>query len=94
MKPDINAIWKRIQQHVGEVFHTKRGKPLTYKIDGEYMRVSRDTFPRQKDWFVPRSKFAKALPNVPCDGPSTLQLHGGSYIWAVLHDRRIRRSDY
>lgn len=99
MSLDIVTIWQRIQKQEGEVFHTKRGEPFTYKILDGYARVEKEIFSSGTQYLVPRSRFSDALANVPCEGPSEIRVFedgvfGGSYIWAILHDPKIRQGDY
>jgi hypothetical protein len=87
--PTLDVVWARISAHAGEVFHQKRGRPFTYRIYGGC--VLPDRTHRQ----IPRSNFAAALELVPTDSTVPLQhLQGPSYIWAILHDLRIRQGDW
>jgi hypothetical protein len=85
-------VWYRIEQHVGEVFETKRASEFTYWLDqGGF-------FPTGRNHRIDISDFKNAYRNVPCEGPTAIsrgirEVRGSSYIWAVLHDRRIRRQD-
>ncbi len=85
--PDIDEVWERIKKHEGDKFHTKTYKPFTYKIRGDMF------YPSRTHWQVPKADFGKALELVPFDGPGVVNnlVQGPSYVWAVLHDRRIRR---
>jgi len=40
---------------------------------------------------LPKSDFAIAYDLMPVDGPGAInkKVHGPSYIWAILHDKRI-----
>ena len=88
--PDINKIWRRIERHRGEEFHTKTGLPFTYELQGEIFRPSRTT------QNISRGDFERALSIAPFDGPGDVNrmVGGPAYIWAVLHDSRIRQEDY
>ena len=88
--PNIDEIWRRIERHEGEEFHTKKGLPFTYAIQGEIFRSSR------ANRNIPRRDFEKALKIAPFDGPGDLNrmVQGPAYVWAVLHDPRIRQRDY
>ena len=89
-KPSIDQVWERIRKLAGEEFRTKEGLPLTYSIDG-------DTFtPSRTDYAIPKGDFAKALELVPFFGPGAINelVRGPSYIWAVLHDKRVRQGDW
>jgi hypothetical protein len=70
--------------YAGEVFHQKRGKPFTYTVSGGCVRRDRT------NRLLPRTDFAAALELVPTDTTVSFQrLQGPSYVWAILHDRRI-----
>ena len=88
--PNIDEIRRRIERHKGKEFHTKRELPFTYEIQGENFRSSR----ANRD--IPRRDFEKALKIAPFDGPGDVNrmVQGPAYVWAVLHDRRIRQGDY
>ena len=86
----IEEVWARIVKHEGEEFHTKKGLPFTYEIRGEVF------FPSRTDDQISKSDFEKTLECVPFAGPSVVNrlVRGPSYVWAVLHDPRIRLQDY
>ena len=87
---DIDAVWARITTLEGETFETKTGKPFTFEISGTVFRPSRTKYN------VTRGDFAKVLELVPLDGPGPISnlVRGSAYVWAVLHDRRVRRGDW
>jgi hypothetical protein len=89
-KPPVDAIWTRIKESAGERFHTKTGKPFEYEIAGDVFMPSRTKYNIQK------RDFAKALALVPIDGPGRInaEVRGPAYVWAVLHDERIRQDDW
>ena len=86
----IDAIWHRIREHGGETFHTKRGLPFTYDATHDALKHTRTEMP------VAKEAFAIVLAHVPLDGPGDVPRHvmGPSYVWAILHDHRIRSDDY
>lgn len=88
----IEEVWARIVKHKGAEFHTKTALPFTYEIQGNVFRPIRDHPINRK---IPKSDFEKALKHVPCDGPGDMDrsIQGSSYVWAVLHDPRIRLQD-
>ena len=87
---DIIEVWQRIKAHQNERFETKTHKPLTYEVAGNFIDVDRS--PSQK---LHIGQVEKALERVPVDGPNELHdLRGPSYLWAILHDPRIRMSDW
>ena len=83
---DIAKVWEKIKKLEGEEFHTKRGLSFTYRIAGNEFHPSRT------EWLITRADFERALEYVPCDGPGVISnlIQGPSYVWAVLHDPRIR----
>ena len=88
--PDINGIWRRIERCQGEEFHTISGLPFTYEVEGNVFRASRA---KQN---ILRTDFERVLEIAPIDGPGEInwEVRGPAYIWAVLHDPRIRLKDY
>lgn len=87
---NVEEVWARIVEHEGKEFRTKSGRPLTYEIQGAVF------FPSRTDYQVSKADFEKALEHVPCDGPGALknEVQGPAYVWAVLHDPRIRIQDW
>lgn len=92
----IEEVWARIVKHKGAEFHTKTALPFTYEIQGNVFRPIRDHQINRK---IPKSDFEEALKHVPCDGLGDMDqsihkghrsIQGSSYVWAVLHDPRIR----
>jgi hypothetical protein len=83
--PPFDEIWNRIIAHAGENFYTITGLEFRYEIDGNIFCPSRT------DYKIPKADFEKVYPLVPFDGPGRINniARGPSYIWAVLHDRRI-----
>lgn len=88
--PSTDDVWGRLKSLQGQEFATKTGKPFTYAISGDVFHPSRTTYN------VSKADFKKALALVPFDGPGVINriVRGPAYIWAVLHDRRIRRQDW
>lgn len=89
-RPSIDEVWRRIEAYQSEEFTTKTGKPMTYSVSGRRLTTSRTDYP------ISVTDFAKALEIVPFDGPGavTWDVRGPAYIWAILHDARIRQSDW
>ena len=89
MKPSIDVIWNRLKKHQGQEFKTKTGKPFSYEISGTIFRTNRTKYN------ITRSDFAKALKWGPIESPGDINnlVRGPSYVWAVLHDRRIISTD-
>ena len=89
-KPSIDQLWLRIKRYAGEEFRTKTGKVFTYEVSGNVFHSSRT------DYNISKTQFEKALALVPFDGPGIINyiVRGPAYVWAVLHDRRIREQDW
>lgn len=83
-------VWRRIEAHQHERFETITGKPFTYVVDGNQLTVDRTDYP------LHASDFAKALDLVPLAGPGEINftVRGPAYIWAILHDERIRQGEW
>ena len=86
----IDDVWGRLKKFQGQEFETKRGEPFKYKVSGEVFRPSRTKYN------ISKADFGKALLLAPFDGPGviTKTIRGSSYVWAVLHDKRIRMQDW
>ncbi len=84
-KMSFDAVWRRIVAHAGETFHTTGGLQFTYRVSGEGF------FPSRTRYRISRGDFEKAYDLVPLEGPGEIsaRVRGPSYVWAVLHDRRI-----
>ena len=90
MKPSIDSVWMRIERHQGDNFETVTGKPFTYEVSGQVLRTSRTKYS------LSRSNFEKALKYLPIGGPGEISdlVRGSAYVWAILHDQRIRQLDW
>lgn len=86
----IDELWVRLKRCEGEEFETKTGQPFTYEIDGNALRPSRTRYSLSK------AEFSKALALVPFEGPGVINrtVRGPAYVWALLHDKRIRGRDW
>lgn len=89
-KPPIDDVWARLKAFEGREFETKTGMPFTYEIVGGVFHPSRTKYN------VSKAEFGKALALVPFDGPGVINrtVRGPAYVWAVLHDRRVRKQDW
>lgn len=87
---DLDTIWQRITAHQGDEFHTKNGKPLTYSVVGDCL------YPSRTDYMLPKTDFGKVIRMLPFEGPGVVNnlVRGPAYVWAILHDPRIRQSDW
>ncbi len=88
--PDFSIVWSRIADHADESFLTKRGLEFTYEEAGGYIVPSRTRYRLSK------GNFERAYKEVPFDGPGVVNatVRGPAYVWAILHDRRIRQGDW
>ena len=87
--PNINIVWRRIEDFEGEEFQQIRGARFTYTIAGNVLIPSRTN--RQ----IPRSQFEKALNLMPARNTVPLHhLQGPSYLYAILMDPRVRLGDW
>lgn len=86
----VDDVWRRLTAMEGKVFETKTGKPFSFEISGNVFRPSRTKYN------ISKADFRKAIALVPIAGPGEISnlVRGSTYIWAVLHDRRIRRQDW
>lgn len=86
----FNEVWRRIVAEQGEEFETITALPFTYEIIGEIFIGSRTKYS------ISRSDFDRAYEHVPIEGPGEISnlVRGSAYIWAVLHDRRIRQGNW
>jgi hypothetical protein len=81
----FEEVWKLICKYEGQIFHTKRGYPFTYEIQGNSLIVSRTYRPLSK------RNFQHAFSLLPIDGPGEINrfIQGPAYVWAILNDKRI-----
>lgn len=89
MGRSIDEIWRRIEQHAGEDFRLIGGKVFSYEVPGNYL------CPVGRVRHLSKTNFGKALDRVPLDNTGSVSdLQGPSYVYAILMDPRIRRSDW
>lgn len=86
----FSEVWNRIKEQAGKVFYTKKGLKFTYTIQGTTLIPSRSNSP------LSRKDIMSAYRHIPLDGPGEITglVRGPSYIWAILHDKRIRKTDW
>jgi hypothetical protein len=86
---NFDDVWTRIERHAGQTFATATGLPFTYRVPGDYLKVSRDG--REINRSLSRTNFMKASAAMPTAKPSDIKdSQGSAYTWAILMDRRIR----
>jgi len=90
---DFDAVWDRIRRCAGQIFTTATGLPFTYRVPGDYLRVTRDG--REINRSLSRTNFAKATLDMPAAKPSDIkESQGSAYTWAILMDKRVRQGDW
>lgn len=89
-KPKFDVVWQRIVSHQGERFETKQGLEFLFRIDGNMLYPSRTTYQ------ISKQDVEKAFNKVPIKGPGEIShlVRGPSYLWAVLHDKRISQGEW
>jgi hypothetical protein len=87
---NFDGVWGRIERHAGQTFETATGLPFTYRVPGDYLKVSRDDG-REINRSLSRTNFRKACEAMPAAKPSDIkESQGSAYTWAILMDSRIR----
>ncbi|MFX1510689.1 MAG: hypothetical protein ACFFBR_10330 [Promethearchaeota archaeon] len=86
----FSDVWQRIILNGGKVFYTKRGLKFKYRVQNDLLRIDR------VDYHLTRKDIMSAFRHVPLGGPGELTglVRGQGYIWAILHDKRIRLTDW
>ena len=85
----FDEVWQRICKNEREFFKTGEGRWFTYRIEEDHVLVS------QTDLRIPRSDFELAFPMLPVPPPKLNKfVLGPAYVWAILHDDRVRIGDW
>ena len=86
MPDHFDSVWLSITSLDGQTFHTKKGLPFTYSVDGNTITPSR------ANQAISRSDFEKAHALMPLEGPGEISsiVRGSAYVWAILNDGRVR----
>jgi hypothetical protein len=85
----FDDVWTRIERHAGQTFTTATGLPFTYRVPGDYLKISRDG--REINRSLSRTNFVKASAAMPTAKPSDIkERQGPAYTWAILMDPCIR----
>ena len=89
-RPSAGEVWRRIVALEGERFETKTGLEFVFTVRGETLTPSRTRC------VLSLREFEQALALVPLSGPGEINrlVRGPAYVWAVLHDRRVRGADW
>jgi hypothetical protein len=89
--PDI--VWQRIVSHQGEQFHTVKGLPFTFEVEGAGIWFFRNR--KRIDRKLARKQFEVALSRCPLTRTTEISdLMDYPYLFAVLNDRRIRGQEW
>lgn len=90
---DSEAAWGRIKRNAGSEFHTTTGLAFTYRVPGDFFRVSRDG--KKINRSLSKTSFRNAAEQMPLTSPAHLDgVQGPSYTWGILMDQRIRQGDW
>ena len=67
-------------------FHTIRGLQFRYRIAGNYL------LPSRTDYQISKKDFEKVFRLGRLKGPGVIsnEVRGSTYVWAIMHDMRIR----
>ena len=85
----LEQVWERIKEFEGEEFCQIRGGKFTYALKGNLLELSRT------NRSVSKNAIKEALKFVPLNNTVPLQnLQAPSYLFAILMDKRIRKSDW
>jgi hypothetical protein len=90
VSPPLHAVWRRIRLHQGEPFQISGGSRFIYRVDGTTLLIE------NIGYGIARSNFERALQMPSSVGPAELaaSIRGPAYVWAILHDARIRDPDW
>jgi hypothetical protein len=84
------AVWGRIESHQGEEFHTARGLPFTFAVEGAGIWFFRDG--RRINRKLTRTQVEVAISRCPLTSTTEIKdLMDYAYLFAVLMDQRIKR---
>jgi hypothetical protein len=84
-----DAVWRRVADHQGEQFHTVRGLPFTFEVEGAGIWFSREG--KLVNRKLTRTQFEVALSRCPLTRTTEIKdLMDYPYVFAVLMDERIR----
>lgn len=83
------TVWIEIQKHQGEQFHTSRGLPFTYEVEGSGIWFFRNR--KRVNRKLTRAQAEIAISRCPLKSTTEIKdLMDYPYLFAVLMDRRIR----
>lgn len=83
------TVWHRIQMHEGELFHTARGLPFAFEVEGNGIWFFRDK--KRIERKLSRKQVEAAIARCPLRSTTEIKdLMDFAYLFALLMDRRIR----
>ena len=83
------AVWRRIESRQGEEFHTARGLPFTYEVEGSGIWFFRDG--RRINRKLTRTQVEVGISRCPLTSTTEIKdLMDYPYLFALLMDPRIR----
>jgi len=83
------AVWERIRSHQGKGFHTARGLPFTYEVEGRGIWFFRNGHRVNRK--LARSQVEIAISRCPLKSTTEIKdLMDYAYLFALLMDPRIR----
>jgi hypothetical protein len=84
-----DAVWRGIQSHQGEQFHTVRGVPFTFQVEGSVIWFFRGR--KRVNRKLTRAQVELAISRCPLKSAAEIRgLMDSPYLFALLMDRRIR----
>ena len=85
----VEAVWRRIQTHEGEEFHTVTGLPFRFEVEGNGIWFYRDK--KRIERKLSRKQVEAAIARCPLQSTTEIKdLMDFAYLFALLMDRRIR----
>lgn len=83
------AVWRVIQNYQGEQFHTARGLPFTFEVEGNGIWFFRER--KRINRKLTRAQVEMAISRCPLKSTTEIKdLMDYPYLFALLMDRRIR----
>jgi hypothetical protein len=88
-----DAAWSRIERHQAEEFHTVRGLPFTYQVEGSGIWFRRNG--RRVGRRLTRTQVEIAISRCPLTNAAKIHdLIAPAYLFALLMDPRIRMKSW
>lgn len=87
------VVWRRIEKHQGEQFHTKRRLPVTFKVEGNGIWFFRGG--KRIERKATRTQVETAISRCPLRSTTEIKdLIDYPYLFAILMDPRIREKSW